>query len=182
MTRPKAIGKPGSRLASRRRAKAENGAMRAADVAPRKTGIRTIGDMPWGTHLCVFYETKEDLLETAAAYFGAGLQSNEFCVWAVSEPLTIGEAEDFLRRNVANFDEHLATGRFEILAGHDWYLKEDHFDLKRITGGWTEKLQQALAKGYEGMRVSGNAFWTASNLWSEFCDYERSTCRWPARR
>jgi len=28
----------------------------------RKTGIDVVGDMPWGTHVCLFYETKEDLL------------------------------------------------------------------------------------------------------------------------
>ena len=54
----------------------------------RKTGIRAIGDMPWGTHICVFYETKSDLLDTNAAYFSAGLSGNEFCVWAVSAPTT----------------------------------------------------------------------------------------------
>jgi len=29
----------------------------------RKTGISVVGDMPWGTHLCHFYETKQDLLD-----------------------------------------------------------------------------------------------------------------------
>lgn len=26
--------------------------------------IRVIGDVPWGTHFCCFYETKQDLLDT----------------------------------------------------------------------------------------------------------------------
>jgi hypothetical protein len=38
-------------------------------AALRKTGIAPLGDMPWGTHACVFYETREDLLETLASYF-----------------------------------------------------------------------------------------------------------------
>lgn len=46
----------------------------------RKTGIRVVGDTSWGTHICVFYETKQDLLDTAVSYFEAGLHSNEFCV------------------------------------------------------------------------------------------------------
>ena len=29
----------------------------------RKTGIDFIGDVPWGTHFCHFYETKDDLLD-----------------------------------------------------------------------------------------------------------------------
>jgi hypothetical protein len=49
--------------------------------ALRKTGIRVMGDMPWGAHLCVFFETKADLLDTAATYFAAGFENHwrEFC-------------------------------------------------------------------------------------------------------
>ena len=46
--------------------------------ALRDTGISFLGEVPWGTHLCLFYETKEDLLDTAVAYFKSGLKSNEF--------------------------------------------------------------------------------------------------------
>ena len=34
----------------------------------RKSGIEVVGDMPWGTHVCLFYETKEDLLDTLVSY------------------------------------------------------------------------------------------------------------------
>jgi hypothetical protein len=47
-----------------RRSKAEPVRLHAQD-ALRKTGIRVIGDMPWGAHICIFYETKDDLLDTA---------------------------------------------------------------------------------------------------------------------
>ena len=57
------------------------------DSALRHTGIGFVGDIPWGTHVCLFYETPHDLLDTAVCYFEAGLKSNEFCVWAVSDPI-----------------------------------------------------------------------------------------------
>ena len=53
----------------------------------RKTGIRVAGEMPWGAHICLFYETTEDLLDVNAAYIKAGLDSNELCVWAISPPI-----------------------------------------------------------------------------------------------
>jgi len=143
----------------------------------RKTGIRFTGDMPWGAHFCVFYETKEDLLDLHVGYFEAGLDCNEFCVWAVSDPITEEDAKNCLRRASPDFDQHLAAGHIEILQGRAWYLKDDQFDLKRITGGWSEKLSGALMKGYEGMRVSGNAFWIETNHWKEFCDYEHELDR-----
>ena len=144
----------------------------AAQSELRKSGIRAIGDMPWGTHICVFYESKPDLLDTNAAYIAAGLSSNEFCIWAVSAPTSVEEAEDFLRRNVAGFDRYLLAGRIEILPGYEWYLPGNQFDPQRITGGWHEKLNDVSSKGFEGMRVSGNAFWMEARRWKEFREYE----------
>jgi DNA-binding CsgD family transcriptional regulator len=143
----------------------------------RKSGIRVIGDVPWGTHLCIFYETKEDLLDTAVTYFAAGLKSNEFCVWAVSDPVTEADARDALRLAVPDLDQRLEAGQMEILDGSEWYLKGGQFDLKRITSGWSEKLGDALAQGYDGMRVSGNAFWIETNHWKAFCEYEQELDR-----
>lgn len=149
----------------------------APDPALRSSGIRIIEGMPWGTHICVFYETKEDLLETAVAYFSAGLRNNEFCVWALSDPITERSAKKALRVAIPDFDRYLTAGRIELLQGTEWYLNGDEFDLQIITGGWRKKLRGALANGYDGMRVSGNAFWIATNHWTEFCQYEHELDR-----
>jgi DNA-binding CsgD family transcriptional regulator len=142
------------------------------DSALRHTGIRFMGDMPWGTHVCLFYEIPQDLLDTAVCYFEAGLKSNEFCVWAVSDPVSLEQAEEALRRAIPGFDRYREAGQIELIAGSEWYLKGDEFDLQKISGGWHEKLSAALARGYDGMRVSGNAFWIGTKHWKEFCDYE----------
>jgi hypothetical protein len=57
------------------------------------------------------------------------------------------------------------------------YLKGGQFDLEQITCGWSEKLQGVLAKGYDGMRVSGNAFWMEASHWKAFCEYEQELDR-----
>lgn len=143
----------------------------------RDSGIRVIGDMPWGTHACVFYETKADILDTAVAYFAAGLGRNEFCIWAVSDPIDEADAKTALRAAVPAFDRQLEAGAIEIIRGTDWYLRGDEFDLQRITGGWSAKLEGALARGYDGMRVSGNAFWIGTSHWKAFCEYEEELDR-----
>ena len=73
---------------------------------------------------------------------------------------------------IPNFDRYLAAGNMEIVRGREWYLEGDQFGLARILRGWDEKLRSALAKGYQGMRVSGNAFWLNSKYYKDFCDYE----------
>ena len=63
----------------------------------QKTGIDVVGDVAaWGAHFCLFYETKEDLLETLISYCKSGLEREEFCLWIVAEPFTIDEARDAL--------------------------------------------------------------------------------------
>lgn len=54
--------------------------------ALRPTGISGIGDIPWGTHFCQFYEDRQDLIDTLVPYIKAGLENNEFCLWVASEP------------------------------------------------------------------------------------------------
>ncbi len=144
------------------------------NTALRRTGVDVLGDLPWGSHVCVFYETNDDLLDTVAPFFKAGLESNEFCLWAPSEPLTPEEARLALGRRIPDFDRHLAAGKMEIIPGRAWYLDGDRFGLERITGAWDEKLRGALAKGCDGMRASGNAFWLHTKYWEDFCGYERA--------
>jgi DNA-binding CsgD family transcriptional regulator len=143
----------------------------------RNTGISVARQLPWGAHLCIFYETPADLLAVCVDYFGAGLESNEFCVWAVSDPITVDDALSALRAGIRQFDQYFAAGQIEIFPGYEWYLEGDAFDAQKITSGWWAKLDDALARGLDGMRVSGNAFWIASNHWREFCEYEQELDR-----
>ncbi|MGH7968537.1 MAG: MEDS domain-containing protein, partial [Limisphaerales bacterium] len=144
--------------------------------------------MPWGTHFCHFYETKQDLLEILVPYFRAGLEHNEFCLWVIAAPLTGVEAARALQRAVPDLEQHLADRRMEIqvigktagkalrqaipnlehnldrrsveIIPHDqWYLKGGDFDSLRVLKSWKAKLKEALARGYAGMRVHGNEAW-----------------------
>ena len=138
----------------------------------RKTGIDVVGEMPWGTHFCLFYETKDDLLGTLVPYCQAGLEAREFCLWVVSEPVTVDEAKQALRQAVPDLDRHLADNSLEIASAHDWYLQGGTFDLKRVIGGWNEKLARALASGFAGVRVTGDTAWLEKKDWKDFCEYE----------
>ena len=88
----------------------------------RKSGIDVLGDMPWGTHFCLFYETKEDILETLVPYCKAGLESHEFCLWVIAEPLAVEEATGALQRAVPDLERYLSDHSMEIVAARDWYF------------------------------------------------------------
>ena len=139
----------------------------------RKTGIDIIGDAPWGTHLCQFYETREDLVDILVPYFKAGLKNNEFCMWITSEPLKVEDAKAALKKVVKNLDHFIKKGQIEILDYSEWYTKSGKFDANNVLQGWVEKERQALKRGYDGLRLSGNTFWLGKRDWRNFTDYEK---------
>jgi len=140
----------------------------------RKTGVDVVGDIPWGTHFCLFYETRADLLETLVSCCKAGLENQEFCLWVVAEPLTGEDARHALKRVVPDLDQYLADQSIEIVAARDWYLQDGTFDLNRVISGWNEKLARASARGYTGVRVTGDTAWLEKKDWKDFCEYEES--------
>jgi hypothetical protein len=125
----------------------------------RKTGIEIIGDVPWATHFCQFYQNKQDLLDLLVPYFKAGLQNNEFCMWVTAEPLTAEDALQAITKSVPDFAKYLKKGQIEILPYDEWYTVGGSFDSRRVLNGWVQKLDDALAKGFNGLRLTGNTFW-----------------------
>ena len=138
----------------------------------RKTGIDVIGDAPWGTHFCQFYLAEEDLIDILVPYFKAGLENNEFCIWVTSEPLDEKEAKEAMRKAMPGFYRYLKRGQIEIVSYAEWYLKDGVFNPQRVLDAWTDRLNQALAKGYDGIRVTGNTSWLEKRDWRNFAEYE----------
>jgi hypothetical protein len=139
----------------------------------RNSGISLVGDLPWGSHFCQFYRTKKDLLDVLIPYFRAGLENNEACVWVTSDFLTRDEAIKALKKGVAGFSEMLSKGQMEIFPYTDWYLIGGNFDLQRTLNMWMEKHDNALSRGFAGMRVSGNPYWIDNKKdWDDFAAYE----------
>jgi C4-dicarboxylate-specific signal transduction histidine kinase len=155
-------------------AKIGNCEVTAMTTELRKTGVDVVGDMPWGTHFCLFYETTADLLEITVSYCKAGLESGEFCLWVVAEPLTVEDATQAMHRAVPNSDRYFSDHSIEIVAARDWYLQDGAFDLNRVIRGWNEKLTGASARGYAGVRVTGDTAWLEKKDWKDFCEYEES--------
>ena len=167
----------------------------------RQTGIAALGEIPWGTHFCHFYETKQDLLDILVPYFKAGLESDEFCLWVISTSLSVAEATGALKKAVPDLEKHLAnrsieilvaseskdavwqtslpdvqrhiaSGSIEIVPQDQWYLNSGKFDSVRVIDRWKEKLDHALARGYAGMRVHGNEASLTETDWKSVLAYE----------
>ena len=81
-------------------------------------------DMPWGSHVCQFYDAKEDLIKMLVPYFKQGLERNEACVWLVGD-LTIEEARNALAAVVPDLDRFMAAGQMQIRHYTEFYTNAE---------------------------------------------------------
>ncbi len=143
----------------------------------RKTGLDAVGDAPWGTHFCLLHASRGELLETLAPYFAQGLAANEYCMWITSQTLKSADAERALRELVPGLDAYLASGQIEILDFDEWYMADDRFVPERALEKVAAKLTTALARGFEGLRLTSSTFSLAREDWEAFLRYEAAIDR-----
>ncbi|MBI2836180.1 MAG: MEDS domain-containing protein [Chloroflexi bacterium] len=139
---------------------------------PRKTGIDVLDAIPWGSHICLFYETPRDLINTLVPFFKAGLENNELCIWAFPDVFNEEQRNRILTRALPGFAGYRAKGQIEIIPAADLYLSDGSFDAEEVLSGWTDKLEEMTAKGYAGMRVAGDTGWVGKRDRRKLADYE----------
>ena len=141
-------------------------------VKIRKTGIACVGEIPWGTHLCQFYQNRDDLLEILVPYFKAGLESNEFCLWITNDSLSDKDAQKALRKAIPALDRYLRIGQIKFMSHTEWPSTGGTFNPQGLLNNWTDKLVQALANGYDGIRVTADRSWLEKMEWKTYSVYE----------
>ncbi|MFC1949716.1 PAS domain S-box protein [Chloroflexota bacterium] len=137
-----------------------------------KSGISVVGDIAWGTHLCLFYGSSDDLVDILVPYFEAGLENNELCVWVCWEPLWAQEARIALGKKLRNLSAYIAKEQIEIVdySKRHTTLGKPGFD--EMVHFWIEKEMLAFKKGFQGLRLTGNTSWLEPEEWADFMRYE----------
>lgn len=117
-------------------------------------------DLPWGSHVCQFFNAKDDLLTMLVPYFKQGLERNEACVWMVGE-LSVAEAKEALAAAVPGLDRYLATGQMKILHYSDVYTNPDGTvkAANALSDQFRDLGAAMAAEGYAGVRASGGMGW-----------------------
>ena len=132
----------------------------------RDTGLEAVGKVAWGSHFCVFYETKKDLLDIVVPFFEAGLQANEFCLRIVanSDLLTINEAKEVLHDAVPDLDRLLKNGNIEIVPYSKWFMTDGAVNVHKAIARFRQKVSEAAKRGFSGTRLTGSPAWMRNNL------------------
>src|SRR3989442_914685 len=79
------------------------------------TGIPGIGALSWGTHVCQFYDGREDLGDYLVPYFKTGLEHGEYCLWVTADPLSVEDAQTLLHAAVPDLDTRAGRGQIEFV-------------------------------------------------------------------
>lgn len=129
-------------------------------------------DIGWGTHVCHFYHSDEDLLEFLVSYFSQGLERNEYCVWVIARPLNAKAVRAALLCAVPRFADY--ERGIEFIDHDDWYV-DDAGRMKTVDvllANWLGKIEQARDLGYQGLRCAGNASTIEKKNWAGLVEYE----------
>jgi hypothetical protein len=142
----------------------------------RRIGIPGVDKAPWGEHLCVFFNSKEELLSLTVPYIKAGLEDNECCIWITGDPITEKDAFQALEGVLPDAHKYLAKKQLEILPSAQWYLPTGKkFDIQVVLENWKYREQRAEAGGFNGIRITGNPVWLQSEEdWAQFAKFEEA--------
>lgn len=135
-------------------------------------GLPGIHAVPYGIHMCHFYNSRQELIDGFMPYFRAGIRNNERCIWIASQPLP---AKD-IWAEVAKSDllkQGVASGQLRVLDEIDWYGRPGSLKtVEELMDGLLTEYERAIADGFQGLRANGNASFVRQQDWDLFMEYE----------
>jgi hypothetical protein len=137
-------------------------------------GLPGIPAIPYGLHACHFYRDREHLVEALVPWFLAGLRARERCIWIAAAPLPAEEARRELCAAWSGAGAAIARGAVRIVDFHAWYAGAAGLMGADVVKLWLDEEERALADGYAGLRITGNASFVGPQDWEAFMEYERS--------
>ncbi|HWG89438.1 MAG TPA: MEDS domain-containing protein [Candidatus Thermoplasmatota archaeon] len=114
--------------------------------------------MRQGDHLCLIYHSREEQLAAAVPFIKAGLLVGERCVY-IADDLTLSDVRAHLAAAGIRVDHEEGRGALLLLTKRDTYLRDGSFDPEGMISFLAEAEKQALADGFEGLRVTGEMTW-----------------------
>lgn len=128
---------------------------------------------PQYKHICLFYNSKKELINLLAFYFKRGLERNEFCVCITSKALEVKEVKKAFRKKIKNFDNYIKNNQMVILNYSDWYVKKGEFNPDKVLQQLLKKEKEVLKQGFIGIRGSGDTAWLKKKDFEKWIDYEK---------
>jgi sugar-specific transcriptional regulator TrmB len=125
-------------------------------------------------HVILIYESRDAKRKTLFSYIEKGLKKGEAATYICSE-----ESPDEIRAAMNQFgidvEKYEKQGALGILPYTDMYIRGGVFNLDEVMEVWNKSYDDAMAKGFSGMRVTGEmSCFIKHNLVEELIYYEHA--------
>lgn len=144
----------------------------------RRFGLPTVDLLPASAHVVYFYQHGKDLLEVFAQFCAAGLEEGDCCLWITTPPWTEGLALHEVAKRLPTVEQYVTSGHLQLIAGGDWYLATEAFDLNGTLAKAKWYLEEARRRGGTRIRVCGIPYRVGGEReWSAYLEYEQRAHR-----
>jgi hypothetical protein len=137
-----------------------------------------VGQLKPRDHAIMFYEYSDDKYRVLFDFLKAGLDAREAVAYVSGVDETPSQAGTLLQKRGVDVDACEKKGMLQIMDYKNWYLVDGVFNVQRTITLWARLLSDALAEGFKGLRVAGDATWFLKlDMKKELLEYEYSLHR-----
>jgi DNA-binding CsgD family transcriptional regulator len=121
------------------------------------SGIRGVGDLGLGTHLCALYSGPAELDGLIMPFIEAGLREGDKCLCLIDQV----EPRDVRQRLVDEHagGNHLRAGQLDVDRASDVYLKSGRFSAEHMRSFLQDTAHEAADNEFPHMRAAGEMSW-----------------------
>ena len=128
-------------------------------------------------HVIFVYDSKEAKRNVLFSYLKFGLESGEMVVYVTAEE-SIDEIREAMQSYGINVEKYGQKGALRILNYNEIYIIDGEFNINMTMSVWNKLYGESLAKGFNGMRVTGEmSCFFKHNLLQELLEYESALHR-----
>ena len=135
---------------------------------------RVIKTMKPAGHFILLHETGEAKFRVLLTYLKYGLDNGEAVIYVCSDS-SVEEVTDAMLKFNIDVNRYQKSGALKILDYTQHYIIDGHFSVNNTLTLWKRYYNEAISKGFKGLRVTGEtACFFKHNLLEELIAYEKS--------
>lgn len=138
-----------------------------------RVGFAPLNEVRWGTHICQFYRTPDELLECVVPFVATGLERGEKCLWITSPGLPPEAALRTLEERRPDVTTSMRSGQLQVVDHASWFTRNGTFSGETVFTALMNAERGALAEGYPGLRMSADTAWMQELDGPEFTRYDQ---------
>lgn len=123
----------------------------------------TVESLSVNDHICIFYETEEELLQSLIPFIQLGLSKNDACAYIVNSN-SLDRLQKIFREKFENFDELVDNGRMTLFTEHDTYIKDGIFEPDSWLDFALDYTKQVTEGEFNVLRFIGEMSWALGEV------------------